>query len=113
MNTCKILFKPDVYVHVFEKVNAVKKKSFLAGCQWLTPVILATQERDISRIAVQSQPEQIVHETLSQKTLHKNWAGGVAQGEGSEIKPQYHEKKKIIFIILFNHLPQQLLKRKS
>jgi hypothetical protein len=31
------------------------------------PVILATQEAEIRRIAVQSQPGQIVHETLSQK----------------------------------------------
>jgi hypothetical protein len=35
-----------------------------AGCQWLTPVILATQKAEI-RIAVQSQPRQIVCETLS------------------------------------------------
>jgi hypothetical protein len=39
----------------------------LARCQWLTPVILATQEAEIRRIAVQSQPWQIVHKTLSQK----------------------------------------------
>jgi hypothetical protein len=31
------------------------------------PVILATQEAEIRRIAVLSQPGQIVHETLSQK----------------------------------------------
>jgi hypothetical protein len=28
------------------------------------------------------------------KTLHKNRAGGVAQGEGPEFKPQYSEEKK-------------------
>jgi hypothetical protein len=35
------------------------------------PVILATQEAEISRTEVQSQPEQIVLETLSQKTHHE------------------------------------------
>jgi hypothetical protein len=45
------------------------------------PVILATQEAEIKRITVGSQPWQIVHETLSQKNLsEKNRAGGVAQG---------------------------------
>jgi hypothetical protein len=34
---------------------------------WLTPVIPATQEAEIRRIVVQSQPGQIVHETFSQK----------------------------------------------
>jgi hypothetical protein len=38
--------------------------------QWLKPVIPATQEAEIRRIMVQSQPRQIVRETLSQKTLH-------------------------------------------
>jgi hypothetical protein len=34
---------------------------------WLTPVIIATQEAEIRRIAIQSQPRQIVCETLSRK----------------------------------------------
>jgi hypothetical protein len=38
-----------------------------AGRWWLTPVILATQEAEIRRIEIRSQPGQIVHETLSQK----------------------------------------------
>jgi hypothetical protein len=65
----------------------------MAGCWWFTPVILATQEAEINWIVVQSQLWQIVGETLSQKTLHKNRAGGVAQVEGPEFKPQYHKKR--------------------
>jgi hypothetical protein len=29
-----------------------------------------------------------------EKPYHKNWAGGVAQGESPEFKPQYQGKKK-------------------
>jgi hypothetical protein len=39
---------------------------------------------------VRSQPGQIVRETLSGKTLHKNRAGRVAKGEG----PVPQKKKK-------------------
>jgi hypothetical protein len=54
------------------------------------PIILATQEAEIQRIAVRSQSGQKVHEALSQKTHHKKTrAGGVAQGVGLEIKLQY------------------------
>jgi hypothetical protein len=60
------------------------------------PVILATQEAEIRRITVRSQPRQIVHEIYLKKILNKNRDGGVAQGVGPEFKPQYHKKKKII-----------------
>jgi hypothetical protein len=36
---------------------------------WLTSIILTTQEAEIKRIVVGSQSRQIVHETLSRKTL--------------------------------------------
>jgi hypothetical protein len=52
--------------------------SVLAGFWWLTPVILTTQETEIRRIKVQSQPRQIVHKTLSWK-IHitkKGWWSG-------------------------------------
>jgi hypothetical protein len=52
-------------------------------------VILATQEAEIRGIVVQIQPGQIVCETLSQKKPITKKAGGVAQGEGPEFKPQY------------------------
>jgi hypothetical protein len=41
-----------------------------------------------------SQSGETVLKTLSQKTLHKNKAGEVPQGEGPEFKPRYHKKKK-------------------
>jgi hypothetical protein len=37
---------------------------------------------------------QIVFETLSQKNPSQKRAGGVAQGVGSEFRPQYCKKKK-------------------
>jgi hypothetical protein len=43
------------------------------------PIILATQEAEIRRIAVQSQPGEIVHETLSQKKTSSKRASRVAQ----------------------------------
>jgi hypothetical protein len=52
-------------------------------CQWLTPVILATQEAEIRRFAVGSQPMQVVCETPSQKYLtQKDW------WSGSRCRPQ-------------------------
>jgi hypothetical protein len=62
------------------------------------PVILATQE--IRRITVRSQPGQTVREILSQKTLHKNKAGGVAQGESLEFKPHYHIVIENYFVVV-------------
>jgi hypothetical protein len=55
---------------------------------------VATQEVEIRRIAVWSQPGQIVHETLSWKNTSQKRASGVAQGVGPEFKPQYHHQKK-------------------
>jgi hypothetical protein len=41
------------------------QKRQLARHWWLTFITLATQETEVRRITVQSQPEQIVRETLS------------------------------------------------
>jgi hypothetical protein len=46
---------------------------------WLMPVIPATQEAEIKRIQVPSQPEQIVCETLPQKYPTQNRAVQVAR----------------------------------
>jgi hypothetical protein len=65
------------------------------------PVILATQEAEIRRIVVPSQPGQIVHRFYLEKTHHTHTqkAGEVAAGAGPECKLQCHKKKtkKIIF----------------
>jgi hypothetical protein len=61
---------------------------------WLIAVALTTQEAEIRRIMVQSQPGQIVRETLSGINPSQKRAGGVAQGVGPEFKPQHHTKKK-------------------
>jgi hypothetical protein len=57
-------------------------------------VILATQEAEIRRITVPSQPGQIVRETLSQKNPSQKRTDKVSQGVGPEFKPQYHKNKK-------------------
>jgi hypothetical protein len=66
----------------------------IAGHQWLMPVIPATQEAEIRRTVVQSQPGQIVHKTLPQKYLSQKGTGGLAQGVDPEFKPQYCKRKR-------------------
>jgi hypothetical protein len=61
---------------------------------WRTPITPAIQEAQVRSISVRNQPRQVVPETLSQKTHHKKRVGGVAQGEGTEFKPQYCINKK-------------------
>jgi hypothetical protein len=54
------------------------------------PVILATQEAEIRRIIVLSQPRQIAQDIPSQENLSQKRAGGIAQDVGPGFKPQYH-----------------------
>jgi hypothetical protein len=64
-----------------------KIKETIAGHQWLTPVILATQEAEIRRIMVW----RIVLETLDlEKTHDQKRTDRVAQGVDPEFKPQYY-----------------------
>jgi hypothetical protein len=46
-----------------------KKEAMCARSQWLTAIILATQEAEFRRIAVQSQPGQIFSQDLISKNL--------------------------------------------
>jgi hypothetical protein len=59
-----------------------KKSNILAGWWWLMPVILATQEVELRRIAVWSQAEQIVCKILPWRNPKQQRAGGVAQVVG-------------------------------
>jgi hypothetical protein len=47
---------------------------------------------EIRRIEVESEPGQMVRETLSRENLSQKRAGGVAQGVGPEFKLQYQKK---------------------
>jgi hypothetical protein len=51
------------------------KNRIAGGHQWLTPIILATQEAEIRRIKFGSQPGQTVPKTLSQKYTTHNIKG--------------------------------------
>jgi hypothetical protein len=61
-----------------EQGDLALKQLLHAWHQWLTPVVLAIQEAEISRIMVKSQPSQIVLKTLSQKYPTQKRAGRVA-----------------------------------
>jgi hypothetical protein len=69
--------------------------------QVVTLIVLATQEAEIKRLTVQSQPGQTVQqETLPQKypAQEKGWPSGSSgslpayQARGSQFKHQYHKK---------------------
>jgi hypothetical protein len=57
------------------------------------PVLLATLVAEIRRIAVQSQPRQIVLQDPISKNPSQKRAGRVAQGVDPEFKPQYCKNK--------------------
>jgi hypothetical protein len=56
----------------------------------------ATQEAEIRKILVRSQPRQIICQSPSQKR-----AGGVAQVVGLEVKPQYRQSGSFTFPVHF------------
>jgi hypothetical protein len=78
------------------------RKWVIARHWWLTPVILAKQEAEIRRIMVRRQPRQIVHEPLSQKTVHKSRT----QGKGPGFKLQYCKINKQIKEVSNNEIHQ-------
>jgi hypothetical protein len=75
------------FIHVVTcvRISFLRLVNILAGYWWLMPVILATQEAEIRRIAVQSQPRQTVYQTLSQKYLRSIWV--FLEWSGSRCRP--------------------------
>jgi hypothetical protein len=68
-----------VVVHACKSQLLMRWSESQAGVRhwWLTPGILAIQEAEIRRIMVQSQPGQIVLESLSRKNTNtRKGAGG-------------------------------------
>jgi hypothetical protein len=70
----------------------IKNNQSILGIWWLPPAIPATQEAEVRRIEVHSQPGKTAGETLSRKNPSQNRAGGVAQDECPEFKFQYSNK---------------------
>jgi hypothetical protein len=69
--------KKKVFLSLFlHRLNFGSDTIILAGYQWLVPAILPTQETEIRRIMVRSQPGQIVVRPYLEKTLHKKKSGG-------------------------------------
>jgi hypothetical protein len=65
------------------------KTKILAGCWWLTTIILANQEAEIRKIMVQNQPwANSSQNPIFKKNPSQKMAGGVAQGISPEFKPQ-------------------------
>jgi hypothetical protein len=67
------------------------------------PVILATQEAEIRRIAVQSQPGQIVHKTPSQKNTSQKRAGELSSNPSTRKKKE--RKPHSLFYFLRQSFP--------
>jgi hypothetical protein len=55
--------------------STIEGRKSRARHRWLMPITLATQEAEIRKIRVQSQPRQIIPKTLSQKNPLKKKKG--------------------------------------
>jgi hypothetical protein len=61
-----------LHVHIQFPQHHLLKQTFFARHWWLMPVILATQEAEIRRIAVPSQPRQVVlHDLILKNASQK------------------------------------------
>jgi hypothetical protein len=86
-----ILFSDPILLDTKEREGS--RSQGQARCRWLTPVVLATQETEIRTITDQSQPRQIIHGTLSQKTLHKKGLAEWLKVKALSPNPRTSKKK--------------------
>jgi hypothetical protein len=73
-----------------------------AGHWWLKPVNLATQEAEIRRMVVRSQPGQIVCETLSQKHSTQKRSGGTIDNYSKMAVYKISLQKSLAFLYTNN-----------
>jgi hypothetical protein len=73
---------------------SAKKAKQSGRALWLTAVIPATREAGIRKIAVRSQPQQIVLQTLSRKTLYKKGLVEWLKVKALSSNPSTARKKK-------------------
>jgi hypothetical protein len=87
------LFTSEMILYGENLKNSIKpvrtNKRIQKSCSIPKKKISTSQEP----VAHGSKPAQIVRKTVSWKALFKNRAGGMAQHEGPEFKPQYHKKQ--------------------
>jgi hypothetical protein len=89
---CVIYSKYKIQTSLKVSKFRICRNSEGTGRQWLMPATLASQEAEIRKIAVRSQPKHNT-KTLFQETHYKRRDGRVAQGVEPKFKDQFHKKK--------------------
>jgi hypothetical protein len=77
-----------LFYPLFLEVSTVLKEVTLDWVQVTHTCILANEEAEIRRIAIQSQPKQIVQETYLENDPSQERAAGVPQGVCPDFQPQ-------------------------
>jgi hypothetical protein len=84
------------YYCITEEEN---KNHLLARSQWLTPIILDTQEQRARGSRFETSSGKQFLRPYLEKTHHKKEAGGVAQGVGLSSSPSTTKKNQLLYQI--------------